>query len=168
MNNDKDKKFKTSWLTKFFMMRLVSYAMSLNRDDFHVFVHYSGHIDTLEISVHRGGWSTQRPPIYLTTDAEKSSGVNWLTRRTIYLSSKYAPILNLKCLRAMRKQLNELSNYKNLPPILAGQKFKVIDKNNSVLCHMFNKQDAENYAARFKGVAVPSDWQVFTPMESIH
>lgn len=164
----KDKVKKINWVTKFFMMRLISYAMSLNRDDFHVFVHYSGHVDTFEISVHRGGWSTQRPPLYLTTDAKKGSSVDWLTRRTIYLSSTCAPVLNLKCLRAMRKQLNALSNYKNLPPVLAGQKFKVIDKDNSVLCHMFNKQDAELYAQRRGGVAVPSDWQVFTPMESVH
>lgn len=46
------------------LSELMGFAISLNRQDFSVFVEYSGHIDILRIGVHKGGWAKNKKPEY--------------------------------------------------------------------------------------------------------
>lgn len=45
-----NKNIKQKWY------ELSSLALDLNSPKFHVFLRYSGHINTFDLSVHKGGW----------------------------------------------------------------------------------------------------------------
>lgn len=126
------------------LIELIAYAISLNRDNFHVWVDFSGHVGQFSIRIAKGGFV-------------KGRGGSDLFRE--YVESRHAKVLTVKRIKELRKILTEASDYKNRPPILSGQKYKIV-KDVEVLALMNDFQKATEYAKENNAKVMPGNWKV--------
>ncbi|AUR89478.1 hypothetical protein NVP1123O_49 [Vibrio phage 1.123.O._10N.286.48.F3] len=49
------------------VLRITELAVQVSRETEHdVFASYSGHVDSIEVHYHKGGWSTSSQPIFMS------------------------------------------------------------------------------------------------------
>lgn len=130
------------------LLRLVHLAIKLNREEFPVWIHFSGHVGQFQISYMKGPYSRHRK--YHDVMRE-------------YLYASWRDPVTVRQIRGWRKELLAASDYKarREAPQLSGQKFKVI-QGSETLALLDDFNEAQTYAARFKAKVIRADWHRLT------
>lgn len=134
------------------LMELAALAVSLNREDFHVFVQFHGHVGDFDIRVCEGGYNSNR-------GAKKIIG-------GCHYQSTFHKLITVKDIKRFRKILIESSEYKARKPQLVGQKYKIV-RAGETLALMSDFGEAVSYAKKEKARIIPSSWSLFSPEEKV-